>query len=241
MLVNLNTIVNDLINSHGTINMQGLQSGRGDVINHNIQSTGDINFGLQNLFSLGKVVTVGKDLVHVGEDAYKTYNDIRGLQNLNTITNDYINSHGTINMHGLKQGGDIHNKKIDITGDLNFGGLQNLGILHNIDKGLSLVDHAASTTHKVVGAVNDVRHAIGRLQNLGIINNVVQAVEKRVPYVMPVVHDVSKDVHDGVQVYNDYQNNKGVKDLIHDGMTVVHDIKPTVVDARHLISGHILL
>ena len=241
MLVNLNTITPDIDLNHGTINMNGLRAYRDNIINHNIQNTGDINFGLQNLLSFGKVVTVGKDLVHLGEDGYQTYKDIRGLQNLNTITNDHITSHGTINMHGLKQGGDILNKQIDITGDLNFGGLQNLGIFHNIDKGLSLVDHAASTTHKVVGAVNDVRHAIGRLQNLGIINNVVQAVEKRVPYVMPVVHDVSKDVHDGVQVYNDYQNNKGVKDLIHDGMTVVHDIKPTVVDARHLISGHILL
>ena len=37
---------------------------------------------MQNLLSIGKIATIGKDVYHVGKDGYQLYKDIKGLQNL---------------------------------------------------------------------------------------------------------------------------------------------------------------
>ena len=90
------------------------------------------------------------------------------LVNLKTITNDKIHAHGTVNMHGIRAGGDIHNRDIHLVGDLNMGGLQNLwsweGVGHFVKEGADVLGHVADTTKGFAEAVGAVHQTVKDFQ-----------------------------------------------------------------------------
>ena len=78
------TVHTGLVQSTGVVDIGSINCGQ--VITDHIDSTGTFKIGgVQNLLSLGKIVTVGKDVYNVGKDGYQLYKDVRGLQDLQTI------------------------------------------------------------------------------------------------------------------------------------------------------------